>query len=449
MWTYVYNNTLFIMYLLNIFFKVAHEDSVHCFIYLSADLQLMKRISGEIQPVTLSSSSELSENSSQHIDEERGELPERDAVREEEQTASEEKNPVVGADKSKTGAVGEARVADCDTNLSSSAGENYAIGQDSSLAEKLISDLDVSAKQLNLEPECHSQSGIDLNENSGSENRNIQHLRPVEAKQPDQCHVVAILSSTSNAGVLSPGENVQKFGIEKPVMNTSPVVISSSSDSSIEQSRPDGTHVGDGTSDAGLDGGETPAGCREKSGSSIESTKECDGLSSIRMNSSAKVDENQEKSAGVSGDKDSNPCVSEEVLPPVETAVHYESVKSSIDSAENCQNISATSSTVVPTAASVTASAVTISPGSVYKENLQKVIDSCKAKLGLNNKSLSNTEDDAFIIGGDDDDDDEEEGIIVSDCDLDDDSDVLLMDIDDENDECTHSVPTNTSKKKL
>ncbi|RUS71436.1 hypothetical protein EGW08_020797 [Elysia chlorotica] len=68
-----------------------------------------------------------------------------------------------------------------------------------------------------------------------------------------------------------------------------------------------------------------------------------------------------------------------------------------------------------------TGGAESSSPVSLYKEGLQKTIDSCKAKLGLNSSALENNDDDdAFILGlGDD----TEEDL---------DSDALLMDIDDE-----------------
>ncbi|KAK3749084.1 hypothetical protein RRG08_034057 [Elysia crispata] len=64
------------------------------------------------------------------------------------------------------------------------------------------------------------------------------------------------------------------------------------------------------------------------------------------------------------------------------------------------------------------------SPASLYKQGLQKTIDSCKAKLGLDSSSLENNDDDdAFMLGLGDDGEDEV------------DSDALLMDIDEEVDD--------------
>ena len=70
------------------------------------------------------------------------------------------------------------------------------------------------------------------------------------------------------------------------------------------------------------------------------------------------------------------------------------------------------------------ASAQSTSPASIYKAGLQKTIESCKAKLGLNNSSLENNDDDdAFLLGMGD---DGEEDV---------DSDALLMDIDENEDD--------------
>lgn len=97
--------------------------------------------------------------------------------------------------------------------------------------------------------------------------------------------------------------------------------------------------------------------------------------------------------------------------------------------------LSISSSNTSSTATSV----VTASPGSKYKESLQKVIDSCKAKLGIDDQ---NVENDVVVLEGDDEDD----SIIVSDNELDDDdSDVLLMDIDEHSEDPSGSAPTDVA----
>ncbi|CAL1532482.1 unnamed protein product, partial [Lymnaea stagnalis] len=91
----------------------------------------------------------------------------------------------------------------------------------------------------------------------------------------------------------------------------------------------------------------------------------------------------------------------------------------------------------VPTAA-------TVSPGSKYKESLQKVIETCKAKLGIDSIG-SDVEDGAHLVNPED-----EDGLIDDDDDDDDSiaSDALLMDIAEEGDAVKlpskPSAPANT-----
>ncbi|CAG5118047.1 unnamed protein product, partial [Candidula unifasciata] len=90
---------------------------------------------------------------------------------------------------------------------------------------------------------------------------------------------------------------------------------------------------------------------------------------------------------------------------------------------------------------SSTTSVETTSPGSTYKESLQKVIDSCKAKLGIDEENLNNEENDVVVLQGDEEDD----SIIISDNEAEYDSDVLLMDTDEHSQELSDPASTDVA----
>ncbi|XP_059165862.1 MYND-type zinc finger-containing chromatin reader ZMYND8-like isoform X2 [Physella acuta] len=149
---------------------------------------------------------------------------------------------------------------------------------------------------------------------------------------------------------------------------------------------------------------------------------------STTINQSLATTENSE----ISEKKDDSPSVLQSA--EISNASGLEENDKSKD--DQCLNSSKVSSNSEPqnclpsgslTPPLATTSGSSVSPGSIYKENLQKVIETCKAKLGIENQ---NDDVETLILSDDDDEEDLEAAKANEDSDSEG-SGALLMDIDD------------------